>query len=80
MGAELSHTDGWTDRYNEANSSFRNFAKAPKCIFYKTKKRIHCVLRDVVKDIISTPLTYNFKQFSFVHISTLMIGLRINIT
>jgi hypothetical protein len=30
MGAELFHEDGQTDRYDDANNVFRNFAKAPE--------------------------------------------------
>jgi hypothetical protein len=30
VGAELFHADGQTDRHDEANGRFRNFAKAPK--------------------------------------------------
>jgi hypothetical protein len=30
VGAESFHTDGQTDRHDEANSRFRNFACAPK--------------------------------------------------
>jgi hypothetical protein len=30
VGAELFHADGQTDRHDEANSTFRNFANATK--------------------------------------------------
>jgi hypothetical protein len=30
VGAQLFHADGQTDRHDEANSRFRNFANAPK--------------------------------------------------
>jgi hypothetical protein len=30
VGAELLHADGHTDRHNESNDLFRNFANAPK--------------------------------------------------
>jgi hypothetical protein len=30
LGAALFYSDGQTDRYNEANSCFAEFAKAPK--------------------------------------------------
>jgi hypothetical protein len=30
VGAELFHADGRTDRHDEANSRFHNFANAPK--------------------------------------------------
>jgi len=29
VGAELFHAEGWTDRYNEANSRFSQFCEAP---------------------------------------------------
>jgi len=34
VGAELFHADGRTDRYVEANSRYRNFAKALKKVSF----------------------------------------------
>jgi len=42
VGAELFHADGRTDRHDEANSLFRNFANAPKTIL-PSKLPSYCV-------------------------------------
>jgi len=68
--------DGGTD-VTRLIVAFRNFANAPKSIFHKINKCQHCLLKDLVKDNISIHLICRFKRVSFVHISTLMIGLRI---
>jgi hypothetical protein len=41
MGDELLHAGGRTARHDEANSQFRNFAKAPKsCLRYILQNRL----------------------------------------
>jgi len=53
VGAELFHADrrmdGWTDRHDEANISFRNFANAPN----KATASVHTVYSVLGQNCIS---------------------------
>jgi len=49
VGTELFHADRLTDRHDEADVSFRNFANAPN----KTTASVHAVYRVLGRNCIS---------------------------
>jgi hypothetical protein len=59
VGAELSHSGGWTDRHDKLIAAFRNFANSPK------KQKIQ-TLKTTKFESIFTFRRHNFYKYKFI--------------